>query len=501
MKKISVVVPCFNATAYLNVCMEHLLRQTIGIENIEIILVDDASTDDGATWNLIMEYESRYSESVIAIPLEENMRQGGARNVGISYAGGEYLFFCDADDWITLDALEILYAKAKEYDADVVEFRHEIVWEMPESGEYPRNIEQEGGQSCFKEISTEQDRREIVLRTDDYYTLGCWNKLYRLSMIREHEICFVPHLICEEPSFTLPVRYYVKRHYFLDKVLYFYYQSPGSTVRSKWGKRRWDSSKVWLCVYEELTKRGLALLCHEELEYLFTIYYMGMSLSIWCQQGTDVIKDELVILQNTMRTLFPNAAQNRYLNDGNTWHQILSGILRIEVTDESTVMVNQLLKKHLLGSNTGKKEAVYTETAQNLKMTADELKREVDRRIRNGAYDGIQELLMENHEVTVKDNDLATVSFLCILYEKEKEAGVPVIFSKVYGMEELIARHTILKFYLHRITFDVMDEGGLETFRQFLAQNQISDYELSNAVDFSVSKVLKEKVLSVVREK
>lgn len=499
MKKISVVVPCFNATAYLNVCMEHLLRQTIGIENMEIILVDDASTDDGATWNLIMEYESRYTESVIAIPLEENMRQGGARNVGISYAGGEYLFFCDADDWISLDALELLYERAKEYDADVVEFRHEIVWKMPESEEYPMSMEQEGGQSCFKEITTEQDRKEIVLRTDGYYTLGCWNKLYRLSMIRQHEICFVPHLICEEPSFTLPVRYYVKRHYFLDKVLYFYYQSPDSTVRSKWGKRRWDSSKVWLYVYEELTKRGLASMCHEELEYLFTIYYMGMSLSIWCQQGTDVIKDELMILQNTMRTLFPNAAQNRYLNDKNTWHQILLSILKVGVTDEGTQMINQLLKRHLLGSSTGENVNENAGNIQNQELTACELRNEVDKLIRQGSFEQIKELLLAYKKVTEHDNNLATVCYLCSVYEKEKAAGVPVIFSKVSDMEELLTRYTRLKFYLRRIEYDVLEEGEIDTFHQFLIQNQVSEYELSTVIDFSVCR--REKVLNAIRYK
>ena len=59
MKKVSVVVPCYNAAKYLNKCVEQLLRQTIGIENMEIILVNDASTDDGETWGLITEYESR----------------------------------------------------------------------------------------------------------------------------------------------------------------------------------------------------------------------------------------------------------------------------------------------------------------------------------------------------------------------------------------------------------------------------------------------------------
>lgn len=76
MKKVSVVVPCYNVSAYLDKCMEYLLNQTIGIENIEIILVDDASTDNGATWEVIMKYERQFPDTIIAIPLEQNMRQG-----------------------------------------------------------------------------------------------------------------------------------------------------------------------------------------------------------------------------------------------------------------------------------------------------------------------------------------------------------------------------------------------------------------------------------------
>ena len=99
MKLVSVVVPCYNAFMYLEKCIEHLLIQTIGLENIEIILVDDASTDGGATLGIIMQYEQKYPENIIAVSLEENVRQGGARNVGVSYANGQYLIFCDADDW------------------------------------------------------------------------------------------------------------------------------------------------------------------------------------------------------------------------------------------------------------------------------------------------------------------------------------------------------------------------------------------------------------------
>lgn len=86
MKKVSVIVPCYNVANYIDKCMEHLLNQTIGPDHLEIILIDDASTDSGATWNAIMKYEQQFPDTIIAIPLEQNMRQGGARNIGLKFA-------------------------------------------------------------------------------------------------------------------------------------------------------------------------------------------------------------------------------------------------------------------------------------------------------------------------------------------------------------------------------------------------------------------------------
>lgn len=54
-KKVSVIIPCFNATKWLPKCFLSLVQQTIGIENIELIFVDDASTDNGETWNMLQE--------------------------------------------------------------------------------------------------------------------------------------------------------------------------------------------------------------------------------------------------------------------------------------------------------------------------------------------------------------------------------------------------------------------------------------------------------------
>ena len=120
MKKVSVIIPCHNAAKWLPQCFLSLVQQSIGIDGLELIFVDDASDDEGATWALLEEFERAYPESIMIIHLEENLRQGGARNVALGYATGEYLAFVDADDFVEKDFLEKGYRRAMASDADIV---------------------------------------------------------------------------------------------------------------------------------------------------------------------------------------------------------------------------------------------------------------------------------------------------------------------------------------------------------------------------------------------
>lgn len=341
-KKVSVVVPCYNASDYLNQCLQYLLRQTIGIENMEIILVDDASTDGGATHDLIREYEGRFPDTIIAVFLEQNLRQGGARNVGVSYAGGEYLIFCDADDWMLEETLAHCYCAAKENDADVVEFTRLNVGE--------RDISvglEKGNGSCLIELDTDEKRKEFILnlKRGDY---GSQNKLYRLSMIRENHIVFPEHLIFEEIYFALPARLYAQKYYFLDEQLYIYYVSPGSTIRSDWGKvHKWDNLRVWILLAGELEQRGLLQMYSQELEYLFLRLGIGYMLAMLFPDYI-LKKEEWVFLTETVKKLFPDVLQNIYLNDDSVednkvWNHLLQGWLTMEITDESVREANQFM--------------------------------------------------------------------------------------------------------------------------------------------------------------
>ena len=98
MKKISVIVPCYNVEREIDRCVQSLVDQTLSISNMELILVDDASED--STANKLSVWEERYPDSIIVIRCTENGKQGTARNIGMQYATGEYIGFVDSDDYV-----------------------------------------------------------------------------------------------------------------------------------------------------------------------------------------------------------------------------------------------------------------------------------------------------------------------------------------------------------------------------------------------------------------
>lgn len=111
---ISIIVPIFNKEKYLNECLNSILNQTL--KSIEVILVDDGSTDDSKKiCDKFLEKDKR-----IRYYYQKNEGLASARQTGIDKSKGEYIGFIDADDWIELNMYESMYNKAKEYNADIV---------------------------------------------------------------------------------------------------------------------------------------------------------------------------------------------------------------------------------------------------------------------------------------------------------------------------------------------------------------------------------------------
>ena len=111
--KVSVIIPIYNVKPYLKTCLESSIHQTLS--DIEIICVNDGSNDGSET--ILKEYENLKNFKIIN---QENCGTGSARNLGLEYATGEYIFFLDSDDCILWGTLEALYKNAISNDSDLV---------------------------------------------------------------------------------------------------------------------------------------------------------------------------------------------------------------------------------------------------------------------------------------------------------------------------------------------------------------------------------------------
>ena len=280
-KKISIIIPCHNSSQTLDDAWNSLKKQTLGIENIECIFVDDASDDDGKTWKKLTDIEQECPESVMIIHLEENLRQGGARNVGISYASGEYILFLDSDDELILETCKKLYELADKNKSDIIQFNHiyKLGNESKTTSESPF--------TCDYEIKNKEDRVKFL--DASLVTYGCTNKLYRLDIIKKADAKFAEKVIYEEPLFVYPCFLYAKRVSLITDAFYVYNFHQGSTVTSLLGKRVLDHPKVQLLLLEYWLSRPDIFV---EYKDVFELYFLW---SYYCETICFAFENKVVL--------------------------------------------------------------------------------------------------------------------------------------------------------------------------------------------------------------
>lgn len=121
MAKVSVIIPVYNVEQYIEQCAISLFEQTLS--DIEYIFVDDCSPDNSIqVLNRILTRYPNRQPQVIIHKMEKNSGQAAVRRWGMEHATGDYVIHCDSDDWIELNAYELLYNKAKESKTDIVFF-------------------------------------------------------------------------------------------------------------------------------------------------------------------------------------------------------------------------------------------------------------------------------------------------------------------------------------------------------------------------------------------
>lgn len=307
MKRVSVIIPCHNAVQWLPKCFLSLVNQSMGMNDIELIFVDDASEDAGKTWEMLQDFERAYPESIMVIQLAENMRQGGARNVALTYATGEYIAFVDADDFVREDFLEKAYEIARSTDADMVQFEYELYTERLGNVPSGRQVERES--ICLENIA--QRKRFLV---EEKITYGCWNKLYRRELIARAGVKYAEHVIYEEPLFVYPLLFFGKRFEIVPDVFYYYRQNLTGTMRSdmKQLETLKMHAQVQLDVWNFMKTTEFWQDYYEEIKLYFLHTYLYETLLFAAQREFLLPESFIRELTDTVKSEVPDYASSQY---------------------------------------------------------------------------------------------------------------------------------------------------------------------------------------------
>ena len=242
---ISIIVPVYNSELYLKKCLDSLISQTY--ENIEIICIDDNSSDDSL--RILQEYEKK--DHRIKVIQKANEGVSLARNVGLDVAHGDYILFVDSDDWIDISTCEVALKKITEETADLVMWSYirERETESSKKQIFDCDIIFEG-----KKVQEKLHRRMIGIVEDELARpenadalCTVWGKLYCRTIIFANHIRFYDIRkigTYEDGLFNLEYLKYVQKAIFLNRYFYHYRRTNLNSITGAYNAnlaQKWDA--------------------------------------------------------------------------------------------------------------------------------------------------------------------------------------------------------------------------------------------------------------------
>ena len=203
---ISVIIPVYNGEKYLKRSIESVLEQSV--KDIEVLLLDDGSTDDSL--NMIQEYEKKHPD-IIKVFSHSNMGVANTRNKGVTLASGKYVMFLDQDDFFDPEYMQTFLDAAEQNDADVV------------IGGY-RRPDKDGR----IKITVRPTNEEYI----KYKNLQAWAKIHRTEFLRENNIVLFANSIGEDIPFTLRENALAKKSVVIDYIGYNWFINEKSVTHT-----------------------------------------------------------------------------------------------------------------------------------------------------------------------------------------------------------------------------------------------------------------------------
>ena len=288
MYKISVVVPTYNSGNFLITFLDSIKAQTLGFENIEVIFVDDASTDN-YTLDLLNNFNEEYS-NVSVVFLEDNSGfPGTGRNKGLDLAGGEYVIFGDHDDSYVDNAFEVMYDKINGYDMLISNFNQVFDDKVVKFKSLYKNA------SEISVKSIDEDRNLLRIPA------AIWTRLFRKEFLIENNIRFLEGMLAEDMYVYIYSLFKSKKTVYLDDFCSYNYsirdvEGNKSTIHIR--NKKYLASMV--DGYCEIDKLVTKLNKEDYFSKIFKKHFVYWLASLIASDISDDEKRELVVAINPL---------------------------------------------------------------------------------------------------------------------------------------------------------------------------------------------------------
>lgn len=222
-KLLSILIPVYNGEAYINRCLNSIVRQGGFNEEVEIVIINDGSKDNSLS--ILKEYETRYDN--IRLISRENKGIGPTRNELLDNVSGNFFWFIDVDDYISTNSLSYIMPLLHNDEYDVLMLSY--YWGNQESG---RHVKYTGEYTSG-----------LSLTASGIYNNSLWTRVYRTSIIHKNDIRFDDLSMGEDFDFIFRLIPLTGRVKCIDYELYYYMENPVSAVFNPNIEHRLNSSK------------------------------------------------------------------------------------------------------------------------------------------------------------------------------------------------------------------------------------------------------------------
>ena len=237
--RLSFILPVYNVEKYIARCLDSIYALPIGIEQFEVICIDDCSTDNSIA--VIKEYQLRYA-NLHLLHHKSNARQGAARNTGIRYAKGVYCMFVDADDTLPqFDVIKLMMYMQKN-DIELLLGKANVIANNGNISIWGHPPAHESAILRGPEIFINEDIHRIAFGV-------VWFAIYKMELVRRTRP-FLENVQYEDTDWTLPCAYTARRLQYMPIILYNYHINSDTTTTTKSLQSLIERTKQSLRIYE-----------------------------------------------------------------------------------------------------------------------------------------------------------------------------------------------------------------------------------------------------------